>query len=114
LTDLEGLPFIAFNRDIPTRKSIDRTLRQHGVSVNLVMELDNIETIKRSVEAGLGVSILPAPAIVHERAAGSLTSLRVAEGPLERAIGVIYHRRRELSPATTAFLRLLSAELGER
>jgi DNA-binding transcriptional LysR family regulator len=112
LPDLEGQPFIAFDRDIPTRKLIDRTLRQHGVSISLAMELDNIETIKRSVEAGLGISILPAPALVHERRAGSLVGRRLAEGPLERAIGVIHHRRREHSPATRAFLALLSAELG--
>jgi LysR family transcriptional regulator, transcriptional activator of the cysJI operon len=112
LADLEGLPFIAFDRDIPTRKLIDRTLRQHGVSVALAMELDNIETIKRSVEAGLGISILPAPALVHERRAGSLLGRRLAEGPLLRPIGVIHHRRREQSAAAQAFLVLLSAELG--
>jgi LysR family transcriptional regulator, transcriptional activator of the cysJI operon len=114
LADLQGQPFIAFDRDIPTRKLIDRTLKQHGVSVRLAMELDNIETIKRSVEAGLGLSILPAPAVVHELRARSLVARRVAEGPLLRPIGVIYHRRRELSPATQAFLNLLARELGER
>jgi LysR family transcriptional regulator, transcriptional activator of the cysJI operon len=112
LADLEGQPFIAFDRDIPTRRLIDRCLRQHGVSVVLAMELDNIETIKRSVEAGLGISILPAPALGHERRAGSLVGRRFAEGPLERPIGVIHHRRREQSAAARAFLALLSAELG--
>jgi len=112
LADLEGQPFIAFDRDIPTRKLIDRTLRQHGVSVALAMELDNIETIKRSVEAGLGISILPAPALVHERRGGSLVGRRLAESPILRPIGVIRHRRREESAAAQAFLDLLSAELG--
>jgi DNA-binding transcriptional LysR family regulator len=32
------------------------------------MEFDNVETIKRSVEAGLGVSILPAPTLASETA----------------------------------------------
>jgi DNA-binding transcriptional LysR family regulator len=112
LTDLSGQPFIAFERDIPTRKLIDRILRKHGIAVQLVMELDNVETIKRSVEAGLGISIVPAPALTHERKAGSLCARRVAEGPLQREIGVIYPRRRELSPAAQAFLSLLSRELG--
>jgi DNA-binding transcriptional LysR family regulator len=112
LADLEGQPFIAFDRDIPTRKLVDRTLRQHGVAIGLAMELDNIETIKRSVEAGLGISILPAPALVHERRAGSLVARRLTDGPLLRPIGVIRHRRREPSAAAQAFLDLLSAELG--
>lgn len=113
LRDLHGQPFIAFDRDIPTRKLIDRTLRQHGVTVNLAMELDNVETIKRSVEAGLGISIVPGATVVHERQAGALHARRVLEGPLQRDIGVLYHRRRELTPAAQAFLALLQRELGQ-
>jgi DNA-binding transcriptional LysR family regulator len=77
------------------------------------MELDNIETIKRSVEAGLGVSILPAPALANELRARSLCVRRPAEGPLWRPLGVIYRRGRELSPAVRAFLARLQAELGD-
>jgi DNA-binding transcriptional LysR family regulator len=112
LADLHGQPFIAFDRDIPTRKLIDRLLRRHGAAVRHAMELDNIETIKRSVEAGLGISILPAPALRNEIRARTLVARRVREGRLERAIGAIHPRRRELSPAARAFLSLLSAELG--
>ena len=46
--------FIGFERDIPTRKAVDKILRHHGVRANYAMEFDNIETIKRSVEAGSG------------------------------------------------------------
>src|SRR3954469_16872495 len=74
LTALEGQPFIAFDRDIPTRKLVDRLLRARGVCVVPVMELDNIETIKRSVEAGLGVSLLPAPALTNEVRARTLVA----------------------------------------
>ena len=49
LREIAGRPFIAFERDIPTRKTIDRILRSHRVAVETVMEFDNIETIKRSV-----------------------------------------------------------------
>lgn len=112
LHDLQAQPFIGFDRDIPTRRQIDATLRREGVSVDLVMQFDNVETIKRSVEAGLGLSIVPAPTIVHERAARALLSRRVREGPLERPVGVLIHKRRELSPAAQAFLTLLTRELG--
>jgi len=62
---LQGEPFIAFERDIPTRKTIDRLLRAHGVTVRTVMEFDNVETIKRSVEVGSGVAILPEPTVAN-------------------------------------------------
>lgn len=113
LAALAGQPFIAFERDIPTRRLIDRLLRQHGVEVAPVMELDNIETIKRSVEAGLGVSILPAAALAAEVRSRSLVARRPAGGPFERPIGVILRRGRESSAAARAFLDLLRRELGE-
>jgi DNA-binding transcriptional LysR family regulator len=112
LRALQGRAFIAFDRDIPTRRLIDRVLRQQGVAVRYVMELDNIETIKRSVEAGLGLSVLPAPALTHEIRARTLIARIPAEGTIERSIGVIRRRGRELSPAARAFLSRLQRELG--
>jgi LysR family transcriptional regulator, transcriptional activator of the cysJI operon len=112
LAALDGQPFIAFDRDIPTRRLIDRVLRARRVAVTVVMELDNIETIKRSVEAGLGLSILPAPALASEVRARSLVARRPADGKIERAIGAIRRRGREPSSAARAFLASLTAELG--
>jgi LysR family transcriptional regulator, transcriptional activator of the cysJI operon len=114
LAALDGEPFIGFDRDIPTRRFIDRLLRHHGVRVNYVMEFDNIETIKRSVEAGLGLSLLPAPTLTAEIRARRLVARPPVEGPLRRPIGIIYRRTRELSGAAQAFLALLTSELGAR
>src|SRR5258705_2690435 len=71
LVALDGQPFIGFDRDIPTRRLIDGLLRRHAVRVSYTMELDNIETIKRSVEAGLGLSLPPPPPPVAEGGAGA-------------------------------------------
>ena len=114
LAALDGQPFIGFDRDIPTRRMVDSLLRRHGVRVNYVLELDNIETIKRSVEAGLGLSLVPAPTLVSEIRARTLVARPPAEGPFRRPVGVIYRRSRELSGAGRAFLALLTAELGSR
>lgn len=109
LAQLAGEAFIAFERDIPTRKTIDRLLRTHGVTVNTVMEFDNIETIKRSIEVGSGLSILPAPTVINEVRSGLLVSVDFAEGPFTRSVGVIHRRGRVLSAAAQAFVRLLVA-----
>ena len=114
LTALDGQPFIGFDRDIPTRRLVDSLLRRHGVRVSYVMELDNVETIKRSVEAGLGLSLLPAPTLVGEIRARTLVARPPIEGPFRRPIGVMYRRTRELSAAARAFLTLLTDELGAR
>jgi DNA-binding transcriptional LysR family regulator len=112
LAVLDGQPFIGFDRDIPTRRLVDGLLRRHRVRVSYVLELDNIEIIKRSVEAGLGLSLLPAPTLAGEIRARTLVARPPAEGPFHRAIGVLYRRTRELSAAGRAFLALLTAELG--
>jgi DNA-binding transcriptional LysR family regulator len=109
---LDGHPFVAFDRDIPTRRLVDRVLRQRGASVSVVMELDNIETIKRSVEAGLGLSILPLPALTSELRARTLVMRRPADGRIDRPLGVIHRRSRELPAPAMAFLKLLKDELG--
>src|SRR5581483_9730669 len=54
LKKLAGEPLVGYERDIPTRKETDRLLRRYGVDVRYVMELDNVETIKRVVEIGTG------------------------------------------------------------
>ena len=112
LAALDGQPFIGFDRDIPTRRLIDGLLRRHRVRVSYTMELDNIETIKRSVEAGLGLSLLPAPTLVAEVRARTLGARPPAEGPFRRPIGVIYRRPRELSAGARAFLPLLTSSLA--
>jgi LysR family transcriptional regulator, transcriptional activator of the cysJI operon len=114
LAVLDGQPFIGFDRDIPTRRLVDSLLRHHRVRVSYVMELDNIETIKRSVEAGLGLSLLPAPTLAGEIRARTLVARSPMEGPFRRPIGLVYRRGRELSGAGQAFLTLLTADLGAR
>jgi len=114
LAALDGQPFIGFDRDIPTRRLVDRLLRQHRARVSYVMELDNIETIKRSVEAGLGLSLLPAPTLVGEIRARTLVGRPPTEGPFYRPIGALYRRTREQSAAARAFLTLLTTEFRGR
>jgi len=104
--------FIAFDRDIPTRRLVDRFLRGARTSVTITMELDNIETIKRSVEAGLGISILPRSALENEVKAGTLLARPFATAHLTRPIGIIYRRGREQSAAVRAFLETLVRDLG--
>jgi LysR family transcriptional regulator, transcriptional activator of the cysJI operon len=112
LSQLEGQPFVAFDRSVPTRKAIDRLLKEHRVSVSIVTEFDNIETIKRSVEAGLGVSILPQNCVKNEEKARTLVPVMFSDGPFTRSIGIIHRKQRELLPTARAFLALLVEGLG--
>jgi DNA-binding transcriptional LysR family regulator len=94
LAALDGQPFICFDRDSPTRRLVDRLLRRHRVRVHYVMELDKIETIKRSIEAGLGLSLLPAPTLAAEIRARTLVSRAPAKGPLSAFARAVVGRQR--------------------
>jgi len=108
LERLHGEPFIAFERDIPTRKTIDRVLRGHRVAVKIMMEFDNIETIKRSVEVGSGIAILPETTVVNEVASGLLAARDLAGGAFVREVAIVHRRGRVLSAAARAFVALLT------
>lgn len=110
--ELSGEKFIAFEPDLPTRKVIDKHLREHGVEMEHVMEFDNIETVKRAVEIESGVSIVPANTVRAEVESGQLVALDVDGPKMSRPLGVITKRNRARSPAQKEFLKLLQTELA--
>jgi DNA-binding transcriptional LysR family regulator len=105
--DLNGENFVAFDADLQIRKAIDRYLRQHEARVNVVMEFDNIETIKQAITIGAGVSILPRPTILKEVGNRSLAAAPLAKAELTRPLGIIYRRGKILTPTIARFLDLL-------
>jgi LysR family transcriptional regulator, transcriptional activator of the cysJI operon len=107
LSQLQDETFIAFEKDIPTRKEIDRILKTHRVNVKTVMEFDNIETIKRSVEAGNGISILPETVVTAEVRTQQLIALKFADGEFKRSVGIIFRKGKVLSAAAKEFIELV-------
>ncbi len=106
--DLKDQDFVLFERDIPTRRAIDRILRAHGVAVRRVAEFDNIETIKRAVEVGLGLAVVPRPSVLDEERSGQLAVVQLAEPEWTRTVGVIYRSDRALGSAAQKFIELLT------
>lgn len=104
---LKDRDFVLFERDIPTRKATDKILRSHGVSVNKVAEFDNIETIKRAVEVGFGLAIVPQPSVVDEERNGQLSIVKFKEKEWKRPVGVVYRSDRDLSLAAQKFVKLI-------
>lgn len=104
---LDGLRFIGFERDIPTRKAVDKILRERGITVQYVMEFDNIETVKRSVEADLGVSIVPRATVQNEVRAGVLRAVNFTES-FARPIAIIHRKGKIFSAAAHKFIEMLT------
>lgn len=105
---LQDEDFVTFDRDLSIRKEIDRYLRQRSVSVRVVMEFDNIETIKQAIEIGAGISILPEPTVRRETASGRLSAIRLIAPQLQRPVGIIHRHRKVFTPTATKFVELLA------
>ena len=106
---LEGEDFVCFTEELKIRRQIDRWLKGEKISVNVVHSFDNIENIKRAVEIGSGVSILPEPTVQREVDAGTLVALHFKDVAWHRPIGVIHRRHKTLSTAASKFKELLKA-----
>jgi DNA-binding transcriptional LysR family regulator len=104
---LAGQRVIGFERDIPTRKAVDKILRDHGVPIEYVMEFDNIETIKRYVEADLGITIVPLATVESELRAGTLRAIRFTESYI-RPIAIIHRKGKVFSAAAKKFIEMLT------
>jgi DNA-binding transcriptional LysR family regulator len=109
--DLHGMDFVLFERDVPTRKATDKILKSRGAEVHKVAEFDNIETIKRAVEAGFGLAILPLPAVVEAERKGQLAVVKLVEKEWVRPIGIIHRSDRNLSLAAKKFVQLLETKI---
>jgi DNA-binding transcriptional LysR family regulator len=107
---LSGEPLIGFERDIPTRKETERVLRRNAIEVRYVMELDNVETIKRVVEIGRGLAILPEPAVRPEVKARALAAIPFSDEVFLRPLGIIHRQGKHFSPATERFIDYLRSE----
>ena len=105
--DLAGEPFVAFDPGLTIRKAIDRALRQHNVRVSIVMEFDNIETIKQAIIIAAGISILPRRTVQKEASIRTLAAVAVAMPDLVRPVGIVHRRHKPLTPTAARFVEML-------
>lgn len=108
--DLAGESFVGFTADLRIRREIDRRLKKAKISVTVVHSFDNIENIKRAVEIGAGVSILPLPTVRREVDHGFLKALPLEDRDFFRPLGIIHKRHKHLSNAAEKFVELLHDE----
>jgi DNA-binding transcriptional LysR family regulator len=110
--DLGVESFLAHNVRSPNRERAVETFERHRTPLNIVMELPTLEAVKRLVEDGLGVSLMPRRAAEAEIARGALVALTVREMRLERSIHLVHRKGVKLSHAAAAFVAC-AREVGE-
>ena len=107
LSEIVSHKFIAFEPDIPTRRAIDKILRDRNVEVDHAMEFDNIETVKRAVEIDAGISIVPRSPVSQEVAKKTIAMVEIEDEQFYRPLAAVHKKNKVLSPAMKEFLALL-------
>jgi DNA-binding transcriptional LysR family regulator len=107
LEAVRGQSFVAFQEGLRIRDELDHEFSLRGIEVVIEFEFDNIETIKRAVEVGSSLSILPEPTVAREVAMGSLVAIPLSGLQLSRPLGFVYRRDREMNGTTRRFLEYL-------
>jgi len=111
LKDFRGEKFLAFEAEMPTRKSIDRAFRKARVDIEPALEFDNVEMLKRAVRVVGGVAIVPESSVVDEVKDGTFGSCPLDATPqLVRPLAALRRKGKPTSHALQEFLALLKKE----
>lgn len=108
--ELEGENLVGFTTDLQMRTETDRWLKQAKVHVSVVHAFDNIENIKRAVEVGSGIALLPVPTVRREAELGSLVAIPLENVTWFRRLAIIHKRTKPFTTAISRFLELLQQD----
>lgn len=107
--ELTGEEFVLREAGSSTRRVLEKALAEKGVALRTVMELGSAEAVKKSVAAGLGLSVVSEHAVALERQAGVLAVRPIADLDLNRGIYLVRRRSLRATPLQRAFLDALAA-----
>lgn len=109
--DLPEYTFIHFERGSNTRKLIERIFQEERITFRNTMELQNVEITKPLVEKGLGISIIPYPAVIRG-GQSMLGYRRIGRSRIYRELGWVFLKSDYMSRAMFQLL-LLFDEMKE-
>ncbi len=101
--------FIAHNVPSPLRMKVVAAFKQHKTPLQMDVELPSLEAIKRFVERGDGVALVPRLTVERELESGALVGIAVPELHMERKLRLVYRRQAVLSHAARGFLRVVES-----
>jgi DNA-binding transcriptional LysR family regulator len=109
--DLEGWPLL-MPKTGTTRSRLNSWTEGVEERLNISMELDSTEMIKRFVMAGLGVSFLAASHCREEVDSGRIVAIPLGPEPMIRRLGLIYRKDKALSKAALGLIEVVLEQSG--
>jgi DNA-binding transcriptional LysR family regulator len=107
IRQLGGQNFIAHNIPSPQRQKVIQAFKRHKTPLQMGVELPSLEAIKRFVEMGNGVALVPGLTVRTELESGALVRVQIPELQIERKLRLVYRRQASLSHAALAFLKVV-------
>ncbi len=109
--DLVGVPLL-MPKSGTTRSRLNIWLEPVEEELQISMELDSTEMIKRFVIAGLGVSFLAASHCQEDLAAGRMAVASLGPEAMTRQVALIYRKDKALSRAALSFIQVTLEHAG--
>jgi len=104
LAELTAEAWILRESGSGTRLTFEQALRSHLAELNVRLELEHTEAIKRAVESGLGIGCISRLALRDAFRRGSLVALETPDLDLRRQFYFIWHRQKYQTAAMQEFL----------
>jgi len=105
--------FVAHNVPSPLRQKVIEAFQRKKVPLQMEVELPSLEAIKRFVQRGNGVALVPRLTVEGELESGTLVAVEVPELQMERKLRLVHRRQAALSHAAREFLQVVQAHASE-
>jgi len=110
IEELAKESFIAHIVESPFRRKVIELFARHRTPLNMPIEMPTIESIKRFVQMGMGVAIVPRMCVTWEIEHGWLKELKLRQMSIPRHLYILSRRGARLPHAATEFMRILKGE----
>jgi len=110
VTDLENESFVAHSVESPFRRRVIELFGRNRTTLNMPIEMPTIESIKRFVQMGMGVAIVPRMCVAWEIDHGWMKEVKVRQLNLPRHVYLLSRRGARLPHAAAELTRLLKTE----
>src|SRR6201988_2179834 len=108
--DLGGESFVAHSVESPFRRRVIELFGRNKTTLNMPIEMPTIESIKRFVQMGMGVAIVPRLCVAWEINHGWMKEVKVRQLNLPRHVYLVSRRGPRLPHAAAELIRLLKTD----
>jgi LysR family transcriptional regulator, low CO2-responsive transcriptional regulator len=87
-----------------TRDAMEQLFHERKLKLNVSMELDSSELLKRFVAADVGIGFIARSNVLEDVQAGVLVAMAIADATIRRDLGLVFRKDKALSRAALAFI----------